>query len=36
LEKKQNKTLTTETKAEPVVIKIEPVVDKEVKEETLF
>lgn len=36
LEKKQNKTLTTETKAEPVVIKIEPVADKEVKEETLF
>lgn len=36
VEKTQHKTLTIETKTEPVVIKIEPVEEKEVKEETLF
>jgi hypothetical protein len=36
IEKKQHKTLTTEVKSDPVIIKIEPVVEKEVNEETLF
>lgn len=36
VEAKQHKQLTKEVKAEPVVITIEPVSDKEVEEETLF
>lgn len=36
VEKTQNKTLTVEEKADPVVIKIEPVAKKEVEEDTLF
>lgn len=36
IEKIQNKSLTIEKKSEPVIIKIEPVAEKEVKEETLF
>ena len=36
IEKTQHKTLTVETKTEPIVVKIEPVVKKEVEEESLF